>query len=484
MKKILFNLFVIVSIFSTLFFVSCQKDESTEHKYTPEELAEIARQDSLKKIIPADYVFTQDVTLPWADNYDGITIKLCTDTAKLLELFDYKTVSELVAGLGTLVDGAQTGNDITFYAYNHSTKYEFAEPSTTNYFGHWFDANGDVCTWGDQALLYCEKTDTFSLNFTLGQYPSRPEIGSVYHIVEAMKYDTTSVAFLFNITIGPEKEIEVPVTTIVGTETVSFDAQQNNDYASVAAEFNVDAITAAIGINPAEAKLYGVNADGSLFVKPFTANNGYWYTRTGNICSWGDPGCAFFAEYDAENQKVNVGQFPDSCVAGQTYTARLAFVNMDNLKQYTLSLAMTVTPAEQTGYPVTTLVTTLNLALSVAAQPTDYVDNVLSLDTVAIQTAIGVLPQNATLYGVNAATDSLVITGFTGNNGYWYTAAGNVCAWGAEGVAMYVEYRPDTREIGFGQFPGGCTSGTTYYGRLAFVNGDKRAEVKVAMTIQ
>jgi hypothetical protein len=479
MKKTIFITMALVAIV-VLIFASCKKD-SQEHVYTEEELREIARQDSLKKIIPADYVFTQNVSIPVTAGYGGVTVSLDT-TGKLLELFEYKTVPELVAALGTLQDGVQSGNDITFYAYNYSTKYEVTNPSTTNYFGHWFDANGDVCSWGDQAFLFCEKQDTFSLNCTIGIYPGHAVVGNQFNIVEAMKYDNYKVAFLFKVTIIEEV---IPVTTVVGTQTISFEAKKDGTYKATPLDVDAPAITSGIGVEPASAKIYGVNADGSLYLGGFTANNGCWFNAAGNVCSWGDEGCAIFAEYDAANKKVNVGQFPDGTVVGQNYTARLGFVH--NLKQYNVVITMTVTEATEVGYPVTTLAATINLALTVPAAVADqWVDNVLDLDSAAIQQAIGCGPSAATIYGINYVTDSLYVQLplLTANNGCWFNAAGNVCKWGADGISMYVESRTAERKIGFGQYPAACVSGQTYHGALAFVNNDKRAEVRVAMTIQ
>ena len=103
MKKIIFITLAFVAIFGML-FVSCETEESTKHEYTQEELDEIARQDSLKKIIPADIVFTQNVTVPINKGYEGITVSLVlpSDTVKLLDSLNFATTKELVAALGTL----------------------------------------------------------------------------------------------------------------------------------------------------------------------------------------------------------------------------------------------------------------------------------------------------------------------------------------------------------------------------------------------
>jgi hypothetical protein len=481
MKKTIIYTLAFIATFG-MFFVSCQKDESTKHKYTQEELDEIARQDSLKKIIPADIVFAQNVTVPINKGYEGITVSLVApaDTVKLLDSLGFANTRELVAALGTLDAGVQSGNDITWFAYNYSTKYEVNSASTTNYFGHWFDANGDVCSWGDQAMLFCEKQNEVDLLCTMGIFPDHSVIGDVFHIVEAIKYDNIKVAFVFNVTIGAKEA--PPVTTVVGTQTIAFEAEATSGWSDYTNDLDTVAILNAIGIKPQAAKIFGINHDASLYGDGLTANNGCFFTRAGNVCAYGAGNIAMYVEYRPVERQIGAGQYPDSCVVGNTYTGRLAFVNMANLKQYTVVVNMTITPST-VEYPETTLETTLNLALTQPAWIDWITGTELSLDSAAIQAAIGCGPSAAILYGVNATTDSLYIKGKTATFGYFFNATGDVCQYGDAGASIYVEYYPGTQKIGVGQYPARCTAGI-YNGRLAFVNGTKRAEVKVALTVQ
>ncbi len=601
MKKYILYALAIVALFGS---TSCEDPiDSVRHEYTPEELDRAAYLDSIKQRIPATYVFEQNITIPVSKGYGGVTVTL--DGAKLCEVFGYPSVEQLVAALGTLENGQQVGHDITFYAYNFSTKYAVTNPSTTNYFGHWFDANGDVCSWGDQAFLFCEKQDETSLNFTIGLFPGHVQVDSVYHIVEAMKYDKISVAIQFNVTIGPKEVIPVPTvkgtTTLEfetdinndyvpevlaidaaaiqqaigmapesanlygvladnslytdgytanvgywfntsgnvcnwGTEgcvmgaeydaanqkinvfqfpdgpqggqtytvtmafvnglnqynvvikmkmkkppyTLEFETEINNDYAPVSLSLDVAAVTEAIGTDPALASLYGINADNSLYTSGFTANNGYWFNTSGDVCNWGTEGCVIGAEYDAANQKINVFQFPDGPVPGETYTARLAFVNSG--KQFDVIIKMTIKESAP-EYPVTIKTGTINLVLTVPVN-NEYAPTALALDSAAVHNAIGCGPSAAKLYGYNETTDSLYFKGFTANNGYWYNFAGDVCNWGTTGCTMFAEYSPAEQAIHVGQFPEACVSGKVYKCTLAFVNGNKRINVVIVMTVQ
>ncbi len=329
-------------------------------------------------------------------------------------------------------------------------------------------------------MLFLEKQNDVDLLCTIGIFPDKSEIGDVYHIVEAINYDGFKVAFLFNVTVGAKEA--PPVTTIVGTQTIELDAEATSGWADYTFDLDTVAILNALGIKPTAAKIYGINSDASLYGDGLTASNGCFFDRSGDVVAWGAEAIAIYVEYRPVERMIGTGQHPDSCVVGQTYTGRLAFVNMANLKQYNVVVNMTITPST-VEYPETTLEATLNLAKTVPAEPSNWVSNEFPLDSAAIHAAIGCGPSAAVLYGVEEETDSLYIKGKTADFGYFFNAAGNVCQYADAGASIYVEYYKGTQIIGVGQKPGQCTAGN-YYGRLAFVNGDKRAEVQVTLTVQ
>ncbi|MCD7933663.1 MAG: DUF4859 domain-containing protein [Tannerellaceae bacterium] len=76
---------------------------------------------------------------------------------------------------------------------------------TANGYGHWFDAEGYVTTWGTDAYVYTEYNSS-SMTFEIGQFPDKCNPGDTYTFKEAFVYtyeaDKTSVAtFTFHITI-------------------------------------------------------------------------------------------------------------------------------------------------------------------------------------------------------------------------------------------------------------------------------------------
>ena len=76
-------------------------------------------------------------------------------------------------------------------------------------YGHWFDANGNVCSWTEETdgdnMIFSE-FDEINFKFTIGQHPGRCSSGDTYKIKQAMVYSPVdgqfyTVTFKFNITI-------------------------------------------------------------------------------------------------------------------------------------------------------------------------------------------------------------------------------------------------------------------------------------------
>lgn len=108
------------------------------------------------------------------------------------------------------VDAATISNLIN--SGNASWKYYALEPNgnlnssyTANPPGFWFDANGAVINWGDNAYLFAEFVpDTYILN--VGQYPGHAKVGDKYVLKQVIAYtkaDGTilSVIITVNVTL-------------------------------------------------------------------------------------------------------------------------------------------------------------------------------------------------------------------------------------------------------------------------------------------
>ena len=79
-------------------------------------------------------------------------------------------------------------------------------PSTANGYGHWFNASGNVCSYGNASYVYSE-LNTATLAFNVGQYPGRCRNGQVYQLGQAFRYKDANgkvgvAKLIFHIYIG------------------------------------------------------------------------------------------------------------------------------------------------------------------------------------------------------------------------------------------------------------------------------------------
>ena len=141
---------------------------------------------------PEDVSFSFNVAFPFsADAYPGATVSL--DINKLTKAFVLQPSS-----ITSLMD-----SKIKFYAIESNNKLN--ANITANGYGHWFDATGDVVSWGINAMIFSE-FDAAGFSFSIGQYPGHCSPGDQYKIKQALVYTyeagkSVQATFELNITI-------------------------------------------------------------------------------------------------------------------------------------------------------------------------------------------------------------------------------------------------------------------------------------------
>jgi len=424
-----------------------------------------------------DVLYEVDVDYYYDYGYGGTVLNYAdfvdADGKHIWEHFGLNSEADFIAALGTddVADGgAQTNQSINFCAIDGSTGYLNETVSTTNGWGHWFTAQGDVCGWGDDAYFFTEGffVSNASLEFSLGNFPGRISGGEKYAIMEAFADDETTVAVQFNINVT-DKLPEVNID-LAGTQELALSMDYSDGYAATSIEELIDftAIANAIGIDAADATVYGMNADGSYYGIPAT---NFWYSVAGDVMSWGE-GCGIDINKDAGTWAVC--NYPDDSLGGQTCKGAIVFVNPATMKGYAVKVAVTLSTIDflafdvlvsyEDGESVYTL-NEKNLAALAAA---------LGVDSVAA----GLIGDTYPLKAVQA-DGSLYDGAYTANNGYWFSSASNVTNWGSEDFTAYIEYRGDYN-FGCGLWK---ESGETQTVKLAIVNGDKQAVLTFNMTV-
>ena len=183
--------------------------------YTKQEVG-VHKVDELTDIANADgyYVeFTYDVYYPaatQAGDHSGTSVSISGKAlAALGTAFQMENPSSgISSAIRTYSAGAPAEGTCKFYAcYPTGSNSIVSSGSTANGYGHWFDANGGVTSYGN-GYVFSEFAPS-TLTFTLGQYPQRLRNGQEYTIVQAIRYKKDNkiakATFKFNIHITQDK---------------------------------------------------------------------------------------------------------------------------------------------------------------------------------------------------------------------------------------------------------------------------------------
>ena len=127
-------------------------------------------------------------------------------------------------------------------------------------------------------------------------------------------------------------------TTVVINAQLAYDG---SSYSSTRVQYDMDAISQALGLSTAQMKsvkvgasnsirFVGVNATGTINNSTTTSTSsstcfGHWFNASGNVCSY-DSNARIFAEFYPDKYGCYVGQYPGRLTRGKTYTIRQAII--------------------------------------------------------------------------------------------------------------------------------------------------------------
>ena len=318
MKKLSYILSGLLMAGSSALFSSCgdNTDFWGPHILTDDEIAEMARQDSIKQAqrerIDADLILEYNVEFFISSNsYDGGEVKI--DMDKIASEFGLDKDA-----LGNALNG-DGGPDVTGFAIEGSTHADNMTSSNSGaYWGHWWDKDGNVKNWGDEAMVFAEfeYTEGGEGIFHVGQYPGHLAVNQEVKFIEALKYQDKRVAIVITAKGIERGEVKA---TIVQSNKLTVEAVPNDTYATVAVEgFDADAALSAIGAGSwADVAWVATNADGS-YAQEYSADApGFWYDKEGFAGAWGD-NASVFATF--QEGQILIGQMPGQMTSGSTVT--------------------------------------------------------------------------------------------------------------------------------------------------------------------
>ena len=127
-------------------------------------------------------------------------------------------------------------------------------------------------------------------------------------------------------------------TTVVINASLAY---SSSNYSSVRVQYDMDAISQALGLSTAQMqsvkvgvankiRFAGISANGAVSNSTTTSTSsstcfGHWYTSTGNVCGY-DSNARIFAEFYPDKYGCYVGQYPGRLTRGKTYTIRQAII--------------------------------------------------------------------------------------------------------------------------------------------------------------
>lgn len=473
MKKI--YLYIILCLFMAG-LMSCEdnKDFSNLHELTADEIAEIARQDSIeeaqKNNINANLVLEYTVEITTSKTlYDGVSLPIEID--KIAALFGISE-AELLAGIA----GESGAPEVKGFAIEGSTHADNGTASTTNSpWGHWWNAESNVTTWGETAMIFAE-FDYEAGEFYVGQYPDHLTDGQTLKVYECLKYNEKRVAVAITVNAVAPGQINA---TVVRTQDLSISIVTKSSYDADSLQFDLSQALSDLGVSTMdEVKFLGVNEDGSYNQEAVTGN-GFWYDMNGFVGSWGDDASVYTNYGEFTNGYISIGQFPDHLTEGQTFTIKYGLWAKASKKIVILNIAITVlgyqdpeTPPE--GDPVA-VEKTIDLTkpysddyASVQVDIKDMLRDAFKKTTYQIHKAIATgelkLYQGAVSEADPAYTADVP--------GYWIKADGTAGGWAEGLVWCSIGHSETALYLYGGNHPDNATAGTSVSTKLiATYNG-------------
>lgn len=471
MKNIYFYFVCFALLLSGLASCGDNMDVWGGHILTDEEIAELARQDSIKEAqknsINANLIleYNADITI-LANGYDGAFVYI--DTVKIAELFGI-TTTQLAQGIANMGSDKPYENapEITGFCIEGTTHADNMTNSNTNsYWGHWWDKDGNTTTWGDNARVFAEYNAEEGY-FNVGQMPGKLEVGKTIKFIECLKYQDQRVAIV--ITAIPKEKGEV-TAQVVNTQELEIEMVPNNEYATNLLQFDLAKTLSDLGISSiTEAKFVALNTDGSYAQEYSAQPNGFYYDKEGYAGAWGDNASVFVAHpfsddsESAGEDQVAIGQMPNAMSEGDAITVKFGIMANNKIEMLNIAVKIVGYQDPETAPEGTPYEKTIELTIEKAWSSEAFTESfdmkealrdIFKMTTYQLYKAK--LDKTLKMYlGEETAEDPT----YTANApGYWIDVMGKATKWGTGSEAVWAELQMNetTINLAVGNAPDNC----------------------------
>lgn len=256
-----------------------------------------------------------------------------------------------------------------------------------------------------------------------------------------------------------------------------------------------DLTLSELGLDPsADAVFYASYDEGKDWCGEewYTSEYGFYMTGEGRACHLGAEGAMFFVEYypagvnGVKEGTIAIGQIPDACQAGKTYTLEFGFAT-EQTKQ---PVKVTVTVAEALPW-ATSMEHPDGLTYTVYQEVnTDYMALEIPVNEKAVMEALGLdsikplldamqedTAYDTTMRGYEPDGTYDDYNKYTANvAGYWFNQDGYVCEWKGDKWGAFIEWdRTSPMIFRLGQAVENNVVGSRYDMKIALIHDGKEA---------
>ena len=478
MKKI--YLYITCIALLTIGLASCEDntDVTGLHELTQAQKDELARQDSIleaqKNHINADLVLRYTVKfLPDPNLYDGATLDVEMD--KIAELFGLST-QDLLDGIA----GKSGAPEIKGFAINTSTGAEVGTITNTNSpWGHWWDAKGDVTTWGTTDMIFAE-FNTDEAIFNIGQRPARLVEGQEIRIIEGLQYNGKRAA----VVISFEALGENINAIVVATQQLDIEIPLGVDYDKSYLQFDMMKTMADLGVSSmSEVQFVGLK-DSEKYTAMSDENNGFSHDAKGFV-SFENSDIVFYTVYGLEGMDANtVGlvQNPKNISVGDKITIRYGFSANEKIEMLTINIVITDYDDPEVSIVEEDIAFTkpwTDNYDSISKDITETLRKALNMTSFQIRRAI--ITEELKVY---LNDDSSGTPEYTGEApGYWISADGTPGSWGEGLVMCSIKHNDDGINIMGMNHPGNSKAGDTISTKMIVTCEGKKAIFNITFKI-
>ncbi len=486
MRKI--HIYSFLLVFFTAGITNCGDNTkfSELHNLTTEEQTELDRQDSIKEAqkntINANLILYYDLDITISSTlYEGGSVAIETDV--IAEAFDI-AVETLLDGIA----GESGAPEIKGFAIEGSTGADNSIMTNTNAaWGHWWSTEGDVSSWGDDAMVFTE-FNTETGVFSVGQYPGHLIDGQTVTFIEALRYNEIRIAIVITVTA---KAADKVTATIVNTQSLTIDVTQRSDYEMDSLKFDATRTLSDLEVPSFnDVKTIGVNADGSYAQESNGGNNGFWYGLDGFVGSWGDEACVYTSlETDDEgNYYIGIGQMPNVLTEGDTYNIQYGFTANNKIEMLDITINVVGYQDPETAPTGEPESIEMDITMTKAWDDTynnvqidiqNVLRNAFKMTTYQIYQAI--LSGELKIYMNEVLNESPEYT--ADNPGYWILADGRVGTWAESIVWCSLGHSETALYLYGGNHPDNAIAGDVVKTKMIIVCNSVEATFNITYTL-